>query len=102
MLGELMVTSCQTWHLWWSDRSAMTSSDCPAGGSRAIDGAAVAAAVVLSSAPALVQTVPVSLWARIPPGDPSRGGPSGEHILRRDASIRLVERPHRPRPGMTQ
>src|SRR6516165_2420964 len=52
MLDELRVTSCQTWHPWWSDRSAMTSSECPAGGSRGNDGAAVAATAVVSSAPA--------------------------------------------------
>ena len=65
MLDELRVTSCQTWHPWWSDRSAMTSSDCPAGGSRGIDGAAVAAAAVVSSAPALVRTAPVTPWVQI-------------------------------------
>ena len=65
MLDELRVTSCQTWHPWWSDRSAMTSSDCPAGGSRGIDGAAVAVAAVVSSAPALVRTAPATLWVRV-------------------------------------
>src|SRR5215470_12622246 len=30
MMNEPRVSSCRTWHPWWSDRSAMTSSDCPA------------------------------------------------------------------------
>src|SRR5215471_7589978 len=91
MLDELRVTLCQTWHPWWSDRSAMTSSDCPAGGSRGIDGAAVAAAAVVSSAPALVRTAPVTPWIRIAVGQRPRGRRSGEHPLHRDAPSRFVD-----------
>src|SRR5215470_1807738 len=91
LLDELRVTSCQTWHPWWSDRSAMTSSECPAGGSRGIDGSAGAAAVVVSSAPALVRTASIIPRVRIAVGQRSRGRRSGEHPLHRDALSRFVE-----------
>src|SRR6516165_5639704 len=100
MLDELRVTSCQTWHLWWSDRSAMTSSDCPAGGSWGLDDAAVAAAGVVPSAPPLVRTTPVIPRVRIAVGLRHRGRPLGEFPVHRDALGRFAERRRRPCRGM--